>query len=199
MVSQLVKKVGVLGVVLFSLFGASQLNGAVLKLDKSHSEVGFSVKHLMISNVKGKFLEYDASIDYDTATQKFQKFEAYALTETIDTNNEKRDEHLRSADFFEVEKFPKMSFVMTSYEIDGDEGKLIGELTIKDITKKVTFKVENNGLVKDPWGNTRIGFTMEGKIDRKEFGLTWNKALEAGGVLVGDQVKMVIEVEAFVK
>jgi len=196
MLNKLSKKLNIIAI---SLLFAIGLNGAVLKVDKSHSEVGFSIKHLMITNVNGNFSDFDADIEYDTQSKKFEKFNASVITTSINTGIEKRDDHLRSADFFEVEKYPKMTFSMTSYAIGGDEGMLSGDLTIHGITKKVTFEVENNGMIKDPWGNTRTAFTLEAKINRKDFALNWNKALEAGGVLVGDTVKITVEIEAIVQ
>jgi len=180
------------------LFSALSLNGETLAIDKGHSEVGFSIKHLMISSVKGKFTEYDGDIKYDLKSKSFTKFDTYVETKSIDTGITKRDNHLRSADFFEAKKYPKLTFKMDSYENDGDEGVLIGNLTIHGVTKRVKLEVENNGSIKDLRGNTRIGFTITGKINRKDFGLTWNKALEAGGVVVGDKVKIIIELQTIV-
>lgn len=177
------------------LFGSLTLSAANLAIDKSHSEVGFSIKHLMISNVKGKFTNYDADIEYDLKTKRLTKLDAYIITKSIDTGIVKRDKHLRSADFFEVDKFPKITFKMISYE---DDETLVGDLTIHGVTKRVKLDIENNGSIKDLKGNTRVGFTIEGKIKRKDFGLTWNKALEAGGVVVGDRVKLTIELELLV-
>lgn len=174
-------------------------NAAMLEVDKAHSEVGFSIKHLMISNVKGKFLEYDGSIDYDIKKQTFKSLSAKINAKSIDTGIVKRDNHLRSADFFDAEKHPTLTFVMTDYAADGDEGTMEGDLTIRGVTKKVKLDVEINGVIKDFAGNTRVGFTIEGKINRKDFGLTWNKALEFGGVAVGDKVKMLIELETVAK
>ena len=199
MLNRLSKKFNAVVFATLFLVGAVGLNGAVLKIDKSHSEVGFSIKHLMITNVNGNFSDYDADIVYNVESKKFEKFDASVMTKSINTGIEKRDNHLRSADFFEVEKYLKMTFTMNSYTLDEDEGKLTGDLTIHGITKKVTFKVENNGMIKDPWGNTRTAFTLEAKINRKDFGLNWNKALEAGGVLVGDKVKITVEIEAIVQ
>jgi len=199
MFNKLSKKFNVVVIAVLFVIGAVSLNGAVLKIDKSHSEVGFSIKHLMITNVNGDFSDYDADIIYNVESKKFEKFNASVMTASIDTGIEKRDNHLRSADFFEVEKYPKMTFTMNSYTVDGTEGSLTGDLTIHGVTKKVTFEVENNGMIKDPWGNTRTAFTLETKINRKDFGLNWNKALEAGGVLVGDKVKVTIEIEAIVQ
>lgn len=180
------------------LFSALSLNGETLAIDKGHSEVGFSIKHLMISSVKGKFTQYDGDIKYDLKSKSFTKFDTYVETKSIDTGITKRDNHLRSADFFEAKKYPKLTFKMDSYENDGDEGVLIGNLTIHGVTKRVKLEVENNGSIKDLRGNTRIGFTITGKINRKDFGLTWNKALEAGGVVVGDKVKIIIELQTIV-
>lgn len=180
--------------------GAISLNAEKLEIDKSHSEVGFSIKHLMISNVKGEFSDYSADIEFDTKTKKFTKLVATIKPTSIDTGIEKRDNHLRSPDFFDVEKYPDMTFKMTSYKHDDDnEGYIYGDLTLHGVTKPVKLEVEFNGMVKDPWGGTRAGFTIEGKINRKDFGLSWNKALEAGGVLVGDTVKIHIELETHVK
>lgn len=169
-------------------------------IDASHSEVGFSVKHLMISNVKGKFNFFDAKIDFNPTTMEFNSLSSIVDTDSINTENERRDQHLKSADFFEAEKYPEIKFVMTSYEKeDKENGKMKGNLTIKGVTKPVVLDVEIGGVVKGFKGETRLGFTLSGKIDRKEFGLVWNKTLESGGVIVGDTVKMVVEIESVVK
>lgn len=173
---------------------------APFALDASHSEVGFSVKHLMVSNTKGKFTFFETDIDFDTKTKEFKKLSATMDVNSVNTNNEKRDAHLKSADFFEVAKFPEIKFVMTSYEKDGDdEGKVTGNLTIKGVTKLVTLDAEIGGVAKGFKGETRLGFTLEGKISRKDFGLTWSKTLETGEVVVGDTVKLQIEIEAIQK
>lgn len=181
------------------LFGSLFLHAGNLEIDKSHSQVGFSIKHLMISNVKGKFNDYSGEIDFDLNKKAFTKFNATVQATSIYTGIKKRDNHLRSADFFNVNKFPVITYKMNSYLNDGDEGTLNGELTINNVTKPVKLNVEYNGMVKDPWGKTKVGFTITGKINRKDFGLTWNKALEAGGVVVGDRVKILIELQALVK
>lgn len=168
-------------------------------LDGSHTNVGFSVKHLMITNVKGDFKKYDAKIDFDNKTKSFNAFEATVQTASIDTGIEKRDNHLRSGDFFLSEKFPKMTFVMKSYKADGDEGKMQGDLTIRGITKPVTFEVEDLATVKDFKGNNRVGFTLKGKINRMDYDLKWNKALEFGGVAVSETVKIIVDVQAIEK
>lgn len=165
-------------------------------IDPSHSEVGFKVKHLMITNVKGYFKDYNAVVttvneEFDTPTVEFT-----AKTTSVDTANEQRDQHLRSADFFDSENYPEIKFVSTGYEKEGnDSWKLKGDLTIKGITKPVLLDVEFVGKMKDPWGNIKVGFTVNGKINRKDWGLNWNAALETGGVLVSDEVKIVAEIQ----
>ena len=174
-------------------------SAAELLIDQSHSEVAFSVKHLMISNVKGKFNDYDGDINFDVKTKTFNAFDAIVNASTIDTGIEKRDEHLRSADFFEVTKYPEIKFVMKSYEKKSDtNGVLKGDMTIRGIKKPVDLNVTINGIVKDMSGKNKIGFTLDGQINRKDFGLNWNKALELGGVTVGDEVKLMVEIQAVV-
>lgn len=165
-------------------------------LDAVHTNVGFSVKHLMITNVKGEFKKFNAEIDFDYTTKSFKVFKGVVETNSVDTGIEKRDNHLRSEDFFLSEKFPKMTFEMKSYKGDGEEGEMTGDLTIRGITKTVTFEVEDIGTIKDFEGNNRVGFTLKGKINRLDYGLKWNKALELGGFAVGDTVKITVEVEA---
>jgi len=165
-------------------------------LDDVHSSVGFSVKHLMITNVKGEFKKFNSEIDFDYKTKTFKTFKGIVETKSIDTGIVKRDNHLRSEDFFLAEKFPQMTFVMKSYKGNGDEGIMTGELSIRGTTKTVDFEVEDLGTIKDFEGNNRVGFTLKGKINRHDYGLKWNKALEFGGVAVGDKVKITIEVEA---
>ena len=165
-------------------------------IDQTHSEITFKVKHLMISTVTGNFKEYTLSVetegdDFHTA----KKIEFAADINSIDTNNEQRNAHLRSADFFNAEQNPKLHFSGTKYEVKGDEAALHGNLTIGGITKPLTLNVEFGGVAKDPWGGERAGFTVKGKISRKDFGMTYNAALEAGGVVVGDEVKINAEVE----
>ena len=171
-------------------------NASEFALDKAHTNVGFTVKHLMITNVNGSFKAYDANIDFDGVKKSFNSFSATVETQSIDTGIEKRDEHLRSEDFFFSEKFPKMTFEMKSYEADGDEGKMKGDLTIRGITKPVTLEVEDIAMIKDFDGNNRVGFTLKGKINRMDYDLKWNKALEFGGVAVSDEVKIVVDVQA---
>jgi len=163
-------------------------------LDPAHSEITFRVRHMMISNVRGAFTKFDASIDGEDFTKSTirAKIDANSLT----TNADDRDTHLRSADFFEVEKHPEITFVSTSMEKVGEnEYKLIGDLTIKGSTKKATLNIEFGGYMTDPYGNEKAGFSIEGKINRKDFGLNWNGVLEAGGVMVGDEVRINADVQ----
>ena len=183
-------------VIYLSILSLSLANAIPYSLDDSHTQVGFSVKHLMITNVKGEFKTYNADIDFDAKTKKFKSFKADVETKSVDTGIEKRDEHLRSEDFFLSEKFPKMTFVMKSYKSDGHKGKMSGDLTIKDVTKAVTLDVDDIATVKDFQGNNRVGFTLKGKINRMDYGLKWNKALETGGLAVSEEVKILVEIEA---
>jgi polyisoprenoid-binding protein YceI len=174
-------------------------NASEYIIDNSHTTVGFSVKHMMITNVKGDFKTYDGMIDFDKDKKTFKVLKASIDTNSIDTANEKRDEHLRSEDFFASEKFPKMTFEMTSYKTNGDEGEVTGNLTIRGITKAIKLKVEDISTIKDFKGQNRVGFTLEGKINRLDYDLKWNKLLEAGGVAVAEDVKIIIDIEAVEK
>ena len=165
------------------------------KLDPTHSELTFKVKHMMISNVKGEFTSFEAEITTEDDTFSKAKVSASIKTDSVFTNNTDRDTHLKSADFFNAEKFPKMTFVMKSYESD----KMKGDLTIRGITKPVVLEVEDLSTIKDFDGNNRIGFTLKGKINRMDYDLKWNKALEAGGVAVSEEVKIIVDVEAVEK
>ena len=166
-------------------------------LDPSHSEITFKVKHMMISNVRGEFKSFSAAVegeDFETA-----KISASIDAGSVFTNNTDRDNHLKSADFFDAANHTALTFEGTSLKkTDDDEYKLTGLLTIKGVSKEVTFNVEFGGVNKDPWGNMKAGFSIEGKINRKEWGLNWNAALETGGVLVSEDVKIQAEVQ-FVK
>ncbi|NLY78596.1 MAG: YceI family protein [Lysinibacillus sp.] len=166
-------------------------------VDKSHSQVGFEVKHMMVSKVRGKFDSYTAEVEAENLEDLTTANIAFTFdVASINTASEARDNHLKSADFFDVEKFPNITF--QSKEItkkDDNEYEVTGDLTIKDVTKPVTFEVEYNGKGKNPWGVDVYGFEAEAKINREEFGLTWNAALETGGVLVGKDIKIKVELE----
>jgi len=165
-------------------------------IDPAHSEIAFKVKHLMIVNVKGVFTEYNASIyttgeDFMTAEVDF-----WLNPDSLKTNDEKRDQHLRSSDFFDVAHHKEITFRSDTIEKDKDDKyEVWGNLTIKGITKKIKLEVEFGGIQKDPWGNEIAGLTINGKVNRKDWELNWNTVLESGGVLVGDMVTIACEVE----
>lgn len=166
------------------------------KIDPAHSEIQFKVKHLMITTVTGYFKSFDLNVESEEEDfSTIKKLEFTADVDTIDTNNAQRDAHLKSADFFNAEEYSQLRFTGTRYEADGDEAKLYGELTIRGITKPVILNVEYGGIVVDPYGQTKAGFTISGKISRKEFGLTWNAVTEAGSVVVSDEIKIHAEVQ----
>jgi len=172
------------------------LNGVqTWSLDAAHSNVEFAVKHLMIAKVKGRFSQVSGTLAADPADPSRFELDVTIDAASIDTRQEQRDAHLRSADFFNAETYPTINFVGKRIEGEGDEFKVTGDLTIKGITREVTLDVTNEGTATDPWGGSRIGFSARGKIDRRDFGLTWNQALEAGGVLVGDEIRISIDVE----
>ena len=165
-------------------------------LDATHSEISFKVKHLMISNVKGVFKAFNA--DVYTSGDQFMtsEIELQINASSIDTGVADRDVHLKSADFFDVENFPTIRFTGIKFEKEDDENYILhGDLTIRGVTKPVKLDVEFGGVMKDPWGNQKVGFSVNGKINRKDFGLTWNAALETGGVLVSDDVKISAEIQ----
>ena len=164
-------------------------------IDPTHSEIGFKVKHMMFTNVSGTFAAYDATITTEEDNFENANFEFSANIDSISTNNLDRDNHLKSGDFFDADNFPKLTFKASSFTKDGDDYEITGDLSIKEVTKPVKFPVEFSGLMKDPWGNTKAGLNIYGKINRKDWGLNWNSALETGGVLVGEEVKLNIELQ----
>lgn len=170
---------------------------ATWQIDPAHANVEFKVKHMMVANVKGVFAKLEGTIEADDADLAKAKVSVTIDTASIDTNNAKRDEHLRSPDFFDVAKFPTMTFASKRIVATGGSvSQVIGDLTIRDVTREVTLEVaELSAPVKDPWGNLRRGVTASAQINRKDFGLTWNKVLEAGGVAVGDEVKIALDIE----
>lgn len=164
-------------------------------IDRAHSEVGFSVRHMMISTVRGKFNELDADVALDPQNLEAAQVTARIQAASIDTGEPKRDGHLRSPDFFDAEKYPTITFTSTKVTRDGDELVVAGNLKIKDHELPITLKGEVVGPGKDPWGNERLGFSLGAEIEREAWGLGWNQALEAGGVLVGKKVKISIEAQ----
>ncbi|MBI4687511.1 MAG: polyisoprenoid-binding protein [Nitrospirae bacterium] len=183
-------------VFLFSL----NVFAGVYTLDPDHSNMGFSVKHMVISNVKGNFRDFRGEIEFDETARVFKKANAAVKTASVNTNNEKRDEHLRSPDFFDAAKYPEIRFTLKGINKDAS-GKmnLIGDLTIKNVTKEIRLDTAFHGIVKDPWGNQRLGFTAEGQIDRRDFNILFDKVLETGGLVVGNEVKILIDIEAVLK
>ncbi len=169
-------------------------------LDNAHTNAEFSVRHMMIASVRGEFREVTGSLQLDKNNIEQSSVHVQIKTASVQTNDASRDAHLRSADFFDVENYPEMSFHSTKWEQKSDDEILVrGDLTIHGVTKEVTFKAEGpTEEVTDPWGNQRIGFSAKTKINRKDFGLSWNVALEAGGILVGEDVSIAIEAQ-FIK
>jgi len=169
-------------------------------VDPTHSEIQFKVKHLMITTVTGYFREFSASVETEGQDFSTAKIEFEAKTGSVDTNQADRDDHLRGSDFFESDKFPVLKFKSSKMEkVDEETFKLTGDLTIKDVTKPVKLDVEFGGIMKDPWGNNKAGFSLSGKINRKDWNLNWNAALETGGVLVSDEVRIFCEVQLSVQ
>lgn len=165
------------------------------KIDAVHSDVQFKIKHMMISTVTGAFKEFDAEMVTEGDTIENASVSFSAKIDSIDTRNEQRDGHLKSDDFFNAEKFPELSFSSTSMKKVGDDFKLVGNLTIRDITKEVQIDAVLNGIVDDMEGKKRAGFDLTGKISRKEFGLLWNGLTETGGVVVSDEVRLVLNIQ----
>lgn len=165
-------------------------------IDPSHSEISFKVKHLVVTTLTGKFTTFEGSVESANDDFTDAKISFSADTASVNTNNADRDGHLKSDDFFNAETYPKLSFTSTSFTKNGDsEYKLAGDLTIRDVTKPVELDVEFAGTNVDPWGNTKAGFEINGKIKRKEFGLKWDTITEAGSALVSDEVKLHLNVQ----
>ena len=169
---------------------------ATYDLDNSHSSVGFKVKHMAISNVKGTFSEFSGTFDFTPGNPDSWSVEAIIQLKSISTGDDKRDAHLLNEDFFDVEKYPTMVFKSTSVKMkDDEEGELKGTLTMHGVTLPVTLDLEVGGTVTDPWGNERAGFSVTGKINRKDWGLSYGSVLEGGGLVIGDDVKLSLEIE----
>jgi len=184
----------IISLVLF--FGISATQAAEYALDKAHSQAGFKIRHF-VSKTAGQFTDYDFKLKYDPANVEKSSVEATIQTKSVDTNNEKRDEHLRTADFFNVEKFPTMTFKSTGVKrIAPTKLQIDGTLTLLGVSKPVTLDVEEGGTLKDPWGVTRAGFMATTKINRKDFGMVFNKTLDTGGLMLGEEVEIAIDIEA---
>ena len=164
--------------------------------DKSHSKIGFSVTHLVITDVEGNFKEFEGTITTSSDDFENAKIEFSAEISSINTDNEKRDGHLKSDDFFNAEKFPQLKFKSKSFKkIDEKNYKLIGDLTIRDVTKEVELDVKYNGTVNDPWGNTKSGFSLRGEVNRFDYNLKWDKTIETGGFVVGEEVTILANLQ----
>ena len=166
-------------------------------IDQTHSDVHFSVRHMVVSKVRGRFTKLTGSLELDEDDLTRSSVAATIDASSIDTGTEQRDAHLRSPDFFDVEKFPELGFRSKRVEkLGGDRYRVVGDLTIRDVTREIALDAEYGGRAKDPWGNERVGFVATTALDRKDFGLGWNQVLEAGGVLVGDRIEIELDVQA---
>jgi polyisoprenoid-binding protein YceI len=168
-------------------------------LDPAHTRLGFSARHAMVTTVRGQFKDFTGEAVVDTATPANSKVVVNIKAAGIDTGVPDRDAHLRSADFFDAETYPEITFASTKVERDGDEWAITGDLTIKDVTRPLTIDFESTGSARDPFGNLRIGFEGKATISRKDWGLTWNAALETGGMLVSDKIKLDFDISAIAK
>jgi polyisoprenoid-binding protein YceI len=175
---------------------APALAGTRWAIDSAHTQVEFAVKHMMLAKVRGRFAEFEGSVAFETDEVTSAAIEVRIAAASIDTRVAQRDEHLRSADFFDVGQYPELRFTSRRIEERGDdEYRVVGELTIRGVAREVTLDARFEGTGRDPWGGTRIAFSAAGRIDRREYGLTWNQALETGGILVGDEIRLAIEAE----
>ena len=191
------KKHGIIavGVLALMLLGGSATWSASYTIDASHSEVQFKVRHLGISNVTGSFPVFEGQFNFDDGEPQASAVSVTIDAASIDTGTDARDEHLRSPDFFDVAEFPELRFESTSVEPTGEGWKVQGNLTIRGVTLPVVLDTEYLGAAVDPWGKSRVGFAATTKINRKDYGLTWNKALEAGGLLVGEEVEIMLAIQ----
>ncbi|MCK9425115.1 MAG: YceI family protein [Ignavibacteriaceae bacterium] len=189
------KKLILATVALLLVSASSFAQTQIWKADKAHSKVGFSISHLVVSEVEGKFSDFDVTLSTD-AKGKLEKVETVIKTATINTDNESRDKHLRSDDFFAAEKYPEITFVSKSIKATGKNGyKITGDFTMHSVTKSVTLDTKFNGEIKDPWGNTKSGWVATTTINRFDYGLSWSKAVETGGLVVGKDVHISLKLE----
>jgi len=184
---------GLVSCVSVAVIAAAEM--AKWNLDKDHTTLGFEVVHMVVSKTKGKFTEYSGRVEMDAEKQEFKTIEAIIQTSSVTTDHQKRDDHLRSADFFDAKTFPSMTYKMKSYSKSGDHYTAVGDFTLLGVTKELTLVGTFNGVAQDPWGNTRAGFTVEGTVNRKDFGMKFSKLLDNGGLMVGDEVKLILEIE----
>ena len=194
-VVRIVVMVGVMVSVGMSQVTISLAEMAKWNVDKDHTTLGFEVVHMVVSKTQGKFTEYSGLVEMDAEKQEFKTFEAVIQTASVTTDHKKRDEHLRSPDFFHVSTFPTMTYTMKSYTKNGNQYTAVGDFTLLGVTKEIALVGTFNGVAKDPWGNTRAGFTAEGTINRQDFGMKFSELLDNGGLIVGDEVKLKLEIE----
>ena len=187
--------VGLMGWLSLGLAAPAAAEMSKWNLDKDHTTLGFEVVHMVVSKTKGKFTDYSGTVEMDAEKQEFKTFEAVIQTASVTTDHQKRDDHLRSADFFDAKTFPTMTYKMKSYKKTGDHYTAVGDFTLLGVTKELTLVGTFNGMAQDPWGNTRAGFTAEGTLNRKDFGMKFSKLLDNGGLMVGDEVKLKLEIE----
>ena len=181
---------------LFSLFPlGAEAETARWDIDPDHSVIEFRVTHMVISKTSGRFTDYRGFVDMDANAKTLKAIEATINTESINTNQDKRDAHLRNADFLDTKQFPTMTYTMKTYQKEGDTYKVIGNFTLRGVTKEITLTGTLNGVTKDPWGNMRAGFSADGTLNRKDFGMVWNKTLDNGGLVVGDEVQIHLDIE----
>lgn len=164
-------------------------------IDPEHTTIGFSAVHMLVSNVRGQFMDYSGFIEMDPDAKSVKTIEATIKAASINTNHEKRDTHLRSPDFLDVEKYPTMTYQLKSYRSTGDRYTAVGRLTLHGVTRDITLAGSLIGVTKDPMGNIRTGFTAEGKINRRDFGINFSKTLDNGGLIVGDEVTIRLDIE----
>jgi len=189
-------KKNILFMILFAVSMLSAKAQTTWKLDPAHSKVSFNISHMVISDVTGRFTDFDVKLVHTKDDLTDGVLNATIKVKSINTDNEGRDKHLRSADFFDAEKYPEITFVSKSFEKTGKNTyKIAGDLTMHGITKPVVLETKFNGTVNDPWGNTKAGFKATTTVNRKEFGIVYNKTLEAGGLLLGEDVEVIINVE----
>ena len=175
--------------------GSVRAETARYNVDLDHSTVEFRVAHMVVSKTSGRFMDYTGFIEMDPDAMTVKTIEAVIQTASINTSHQKRDTHLRSADFFNVERYPTMTYKLKNYRRTGDTYTAVGDLTLLGVTKEIAMEGTFNGVTKDPAGHIRIGFAAEGKINRKDFGMNWNKALDNGGFVVGDEVQIKLDIE----
>ncbi|MFY4728855.1 YceI family protein [Nitrospira sp. BLG_2] len=187
------------GIVMAGLLGSFPLGAeaetARWDIDPDHSVIEFRVTHMLVSKTSGHFQDYHGFIELDADAKTLKTIEATIKAESIDTNQEKRDMHLRNADFLDVKQFPTIMYKMKKYKKQGDTYKVVGHLTLRGVTKEITLIGTFNGVTKDPGGNTRAGFTADGTLNRKDFGMIWNKTLDTGGLVVGNEVQIHLDIE----